>query len=293
MRNERELLNLVQDLNPAERHALANALLHQGGWDAAPKRLDGRVALITGGTSGIGKATAQLFAAQGAAVAISGRRAELGAAVVAEIQQAGGRAAFIPADHTSPEDCRRCVEQTVQAFGRLDVLFNNAGVVTLGNAESISEKDWAYTFDLHVTAVWRMSRLCAPIMRRQGAGVIVNNASDWGVVGARDAVAYCATKGAVVQMTRAMALDLIGDGIRVNAVCPGDTFVERWVRDGYFNGTGAVEIDDELRRMGASLPIGRVARPEEIARAVLFLVSDEASYVTGATLLVDGGNTAG
>ncbi|MGQ0603367.1 MAG: SDR family NAD(P)-dependent oxidoreductase, partial [Anaerolineales bacterium] len=134
-------------------------------------------------------------------------------------------------------------------------------------------------------------RLVIPHLRAQGGGVIVNNASDWGLVAGRNSVAYCASKGAVVQMTRAMAVDHAREHIRVNAVCPGDTFVERWTTEGYHrNPTG--DIDAMLKEMGKDLPMGRVGRADEIAKAVLFLASDDSSFMTGAALLVDGGNTA-
>ncbi len=253
-------------------------------------RLSNKTALITGGTSGIGRATALLFAREGAQVAITGRRVEKGNAVVAQITSGGGQAIFIPCDHTDPVQCQQAVEQTVIAFGKLDILFNNAGIVTGGNAEAVSEEDWQATLDLNVTAVWRMSRLALPHLRKQG-GAIVNNASDWGLVGGKDALAYCASKGAVVQITRSMALDHAHEHIRINAVCPGDTFVERWQEDGYFSASGPVDTA-EVQRDGTHLPIGRVATADEIAQAVLFLASDEASYITGACLAVDGGNTA-
>lgn len=257
-----------------------------------PGRLAGRIALITGGTSGIGKATALLFSQEGASVIITGRRAELGHKVVAEIEAKSGRAVFLAANHTSIEDCQRVVEQVVADFGRLDILFNNAGLVLSGTAESTSEAAWAQTLDLNVTAVWRMSRLVLPHMRAQGGGVIINNASDWGLVGGKNAVAYCTSKGAVVQMTRAMALDHARENIRINAVCPGDTFVERWVEKGYFSGTDSSAVEAGLQALGVALPMGRVGQAEEIARAVLFLASSESSFMTGATLVVDGGNTA-
>ena len=248
-------------------------------------RLQNKVALITGGTSGIGKATAELFAAEGARVAITGRRAELGKPVARQIN-----GLFVQADHQRLEDCERSARETMSAFGHIDILFNNAGVILGGTAESTSEADWAETMAVNVTAVWRMCKFVIPIMRAQSGGVIVNNASDWGIVGARDALAYCTSKGAVVQMTKAMALDHAHEKIRVNAVCPGDTFVERWTKDGYFRGSGPVE--ETAARMSADLPMGRVAEAGEIARAVLFLASDESSFVTGAALVVDGGNTA-
>ncbi len=260
--------------------------------DSTPGRLRGKVALITGATSGIGRATAILLARHGAAVAFTGRRADKGASLVDEIASSGGDATFFPADHTREEDCRRAVDSAVKHYGRLDILFNNAGIVIGGSAEDTSEEDWAATFELNVRAVWRMSRLVLPHLRARGGGAIVNNASDWGLVGARDAVAYCASKGAVIQLTRAMAMDHARENIRINAVCPGDTFVERWVEDGYYRGSGGVERKRALEESARGLPMGRVASVEEIAKAVLFLAADDSSYVTGAILAVDGGNTA-
>ncbi|HSQ16236.1 MAG TPA: glucose 1-dehydrogenase [Anaerolineales bacterium] len=247
-------------------------------------RLKDKVALITGGTSGIGRATAELFAAEGARVALTGRRAELGQAVAAQIN-----GLYLPADHRRAEDCQNTVQQTISAFGRIDILFNNAGIVVSGTAETTTEQDWQDTLALNVTAVWRMSALVIPHMRRQGGGAIVNNASDWGLVGAAGVVAYCTSKGAVIQMTRAMAMDHAADHIRINAICPGDTFVERWLKDGYYRFSGAVS---EAEARVSDLPLGRVAETSEIAKAVLFLASPDSSFMTGATLVVDGGNTA-
>ena len=247
-------------------------------------RLKDKVALITGGTSGIGRATAELFAAEGARVALTGRRAELGQAVAAQIN-----GLYLPADHRRAEDCQNTVQQTISAFGRIDILFNNAGIVVSGTAETTTEQDWQDTLALNVTAVWRMSALVIPHMRRQGGGAIVNNASDWGLVGAAGVVAYCTSKGAVIQMTRAMAMDHAADHIRINAICPGDTFVERWLKDGYYRFSGAVS---EAEARVSDLPLGRVAETIEIAKAVLFLASPDSSFMTGATLVVDGGNTA-
>lgn len=247
-------------------------------------RLKHKVALITGGTSGIGKTTVELFIAEGAQVAFTGRRAQLGH----EVAERTG-AFFIPADHRKMEDCQRSVDETVAHFGRIDILFNNAGIVASGTAETTTDADWDETMLLNVTAVWRMSKLVLPIMRAHGGGVIINNASDWAFIGAPAVVAYCASKGAVVQMTRAMAIDHATENIRVNAVCPGDTFVERWVKDGFYHGSTPVK-EAEARK--TDLPIGHVAETIEIARAVLFLASDESSFMTGAALVVDGGNTA-
>jgi meso-butanediol dehydrogenase/(S,S)-butanediol dehydrogenase/diacetyl reductase len=256
------------------------------------QKLFGQVAILTGATSGIGKATALLFAREGATIVITGRRRALGEAVAAQARQSGVQAVFIPADHTRLPDCQHVVDETLRLFGRIDILFNNAGIVLSGTAESTSEADWENLMALNVTAVWRMSRLVLPYMRAAKRGVIVNNASDWGVVGARDALAYATSKGAVVLMTKSMALDHAHEGIRVNAVCPGDTFVERWQEQGYFKDSGAVSYEQALRESAEYLPMQRFASADEIARAVLFLACDDSSFVTGTTLLVDGGNTA-
>jgi NAD(P)-dependent dehydrogenase (short-subunit alcohol dehydrogenase family) len=174
----------------------------------------------------------------------------------------------------------------------MDILFNNAGIVTSGTAETTSEEVWNDTLAINVTAVWRMCKLVIPHMKRQGRGVIVNNGSDWSVVAGRDALPYVMSKGAVGMMTKAMALDYARENIRVNAVCPGDTFVDRWVEKGYFEGSDTVSLEEAIKESSAYIPMGRFGKPEEIAQAVLFLASDAASFVTGHLLLVDGGNTA-
>lgn len=255
-------------------------------------KLSGKTAIITGATSGIGKATAQLFAAEGANVVITGRRSELGQAISDGINQKGGRCVFVQADHTQAEACSRVLEQTLAEFGRVDILFNNAGIVTHGTAESTSEETWQRTLDINVTAVWRMSRVVIPVMRAQGGGVIVNNGSDWSVVADKDALPYIMSKGAVGMMTKAMALDHARENIRVNAVCPGDTLVDRWLETGYFEGNDPVTLEAAIKAAAEYLPMGRFGKPEEIAKAVLFLASDDSSFMTGHLLLVDGGNTA-
>src|ERR1044071_6246168 len=255
-------------------------------------KLSDKVALITGGTSGIGKATALLFAEEGANVVITGRRAELGQHLVREIQQRAARGIFVQADHSKADDCSRVVEQTLAEFGRVDILFNNAGIVTSGTAETTTDEVWNDTLAINVTAVWRMCKLVIPIMKKQGYGAIVNNGSDWSVVAGTDALPYIASKGAVGMMTKAMALDYARENIRVNAVCPGDTLVDRWIEKGYFENSDPVTIAEALEESSAYIPMGRFGKPEEIAQAVLFLASDDSSFITGHLLLVDGGNTA-
>jgi len=257
-----------------------------------PGRLAEKVAIITGSTSGIGKATAILFAAEGASVVITGRRAALGEALAAELCVDGARCIFVEADHTRLEDCQRVVDSTMKEFGRIDILFNNAGIVTSGTADTTEEQTWNDTLAINVTAVWHMCKLVIPHMKEHGSGVIVNNRSDWSVVAGRDAFPYIASKGAVAMMTKAMALDFAADNIRVNAVCPGDTLVDRWLQKGYFQGSDPVTQEEALRESASYITMQRFGTPEEIARAVLFLACDDSSFVTGHLLLVDGGNTA-
>ena len=255
-------------------------------------RLKNKTAIITGATSGIGKATALRFAEEGADLVITGRRVSLGKAVEAECRSKGVRCVFVEADHSKGEDCLRVVEAALKEFNRIDILFNNAGIVTKGTAETTDDATWQDTLNINVTAVWKMCQLALPQMKQQGGGVIVNNGSDWSVVAGRDAFPYIMSKGAVGMMTKAMALDYARDGIRVNAVCPGDTFVDRWMEKGYFEGSDPVTLEEAIKESSAYIPMGRFGKPEEIANAVLFLASDESSFVTGHLLLVDGGNTA-
>jgi len=255
-------------------------------------RLTGRTAIITGATSGIGRTTALRFASEGAQLVLTGRRADRGEAVAEECRLLGARCIFIQADQVKEEDCRRVMDAAVREFGRIHILFNNAGIVTGGTAETTTEEVWNETFAINVTAVWRMCRQVLPHMRLAGGGVIINNGSDWSVVAGKDAFPYIASKGAVAMMTRSLALDYAPHNIRVNAVCPGDTLVERWMEKGYFEGSGAVSVEEAMRESSAYLPMGRFGRPEEIAGAVLFLASDDSSFVTGHLLMVDGGNTA-
>lgn len=251
-------------------------------------RLRGKVALVTGGASGIGKATAVLFALEGAAVTVFDIRSE-GEGVVEEIVRAGGRALFVRGDVTRATDCTGAVQKTVQTFGRVDVLFNNAGIIRRASILDTTEEDWDRVMAVNVKSIFLMSRAAIPVMARQGGGVIVNTASGWGLVGGKDAASYCASKGAVVNLTRAMAVDHVAQGIRVNCVCPGDTDTPMLREE-------ARQLGEDERRFlvgSAERPMGRMGRPEEIAHAVLFLASDDASFVTGAPLVVDGGGTAG
>lgn len=252
-------------------------------------RLSHKTALITGGASGIGRAMAQLFAREGAAVTIADLDESGGQEVVQQIRNQGGRALFVPCDVTLEADCQRAVQLTVQQFGGLDILLNNAGIIRRTTVLDISAEDWDRVMAVNVKSIFLMSRHAIPIMAEAGGGVIVNTASGWGLTGGRNAISYCASKGAVVNMTRAMALDHGGQKIRVNCICPGDTDTPMLRSEAQQLG----ETPEQFLAGAADRPLQRIGQPEDIAQAALYLASDEAAFVTGAALVVDGGGLAG
>ena len=252
-------------------------------------KLDDKVALITGGNSGIGSATAALFAKEGAAVVITGRNLERGEEVAQAINDAGGKAMFIRADVRVAEDCRKAVEQALERFGRIDVLFNNAGVFHPKTVPECTEQEWDETIDSSLKGAFLMSKYALPSMIERGSGSIIHTSSGWGILGGDRAAAYCAAKGGLVVMTKAMAIDHGRDGIRVNCVCPGDTETPMLADDADKRGMAW----EDYVASGSDRPLGRFGTAEEIARAVLFLACDDSSYVTGEALVVDGGGIAG
>jgi NAD(P)-dependent dehydrogenase (short-subunit alcohol dehydrogenase family) len=249
-------------------------------------RLKDKIALVTGGTSGIGRAVAELFAEEGAAVTLTGRRRELGQEVVTGIRAKSGQANFVEMDVRQLPEVRAVIEETARHQGRLDILVNNAGVSLPRTLLATSEEDYTDLFETNVRSMFFATKWAAELMVRRGSGSIVSIASVSGIRGQEERAAYCGTKGAVLQITRAAALELAPLGVRVNAVSPGvvDTPLLRNARF-----PDAPNQDELVREVGASLPVGRVGLPEDIARAVLYLASDEAGWVTGTNLVIDGG----
>jgi NAD(P)-dependent dehydrogenase (short-subunit alcohol dehydrogenase family) len=252
-------------------------------------RLSSRVALITGGASGIGRATALLFAREGAAVAITDLNEPAGQAVVHEIKEDGGEAIFEVADVTRAVDCRRVVDRVVHELGAIHLLFNNAGMIRRASVVELSEADWDRVMAVNVKSIFLLSKLVIPVMAKAGGGSVINMASGWGLAGGPRAAVYCASKGAVVLLTKAMAIDHGPQKIRVNCICPGDTDTAMLRNEAQQLG----EPSERFLAEAARRPLGRVGKPEEIAQAALYLASDASSFVTGTALVVDGGGLAG
>jgi len=251
--------------------------------------LKGKVALVTGGASGIGRATALLFAKEGAAVAVVDLNKHKGEAVAKTISNEGGKAIFVHADVSDAADCQLAVRQTVKQLGRLDILFNNAGIIRRASVVGLTEEEWDRVMAVNVKSVFLLSKYAIPVMTKAGGGAIINTASGWGLVGGQKAAAYCASKGAVVILTKAMAIDHGEQNIRVNCVCPGDVDTPMLRNEARQLG----EPEDKFLSESAQRPLKRIGKPEEIAQAVLYLASDASSFVTGAALVVDGGGLAG
>ncbi len=250
--------------------------------------LANKVALITGGASGIGRATAVLFAHEGATVAIVDINAEQGQSTVAEIATGGGKAIFIPCNVARADECQAAVQKTVATFGGLHILFNNAGIVRRANVINTTEEEWDRVMAVNVKSIFLMSKFSIPHMEKAGGGSIINTSSGWGLKGGMDAVSYCASKGAVTNMTRAMALDHGKHNIRVNAICPGDTDTPMLREEARQLG----QSEEYFMEQAANRPLQRYAQPIEIAQAVLYLASDAASYITGTAFVIDGGGLA-
>jgi len=251
------------------------------------KELEGKVGLVTGGTSGIGRDTAVLFAKAGAKVVVAGRREPEGKETIDLIRAAGGDGLFVKTDVSKASEVETLVKKVVEKFGRLDVAFNNAGIEGVWTSiVSESEEDWDRTFDINLKGVWLCLKYeIRQMLKQGGGGAIVNMASVAGLLGLAGAAAYCASKHGVIGLTKAVALETARTGIRINAVCPA--VVETPMADRLYSAPAVNKFVLGLH------PVGRFGKPMEIAEAVLWMCSDRASFMTGQSLVLDGGFTAG
>lgn len=249
-------------------------------------RLDGKVAIVTGGASGIGRATALLFAREGARVAVADVDRASGEAVATAIAKDGGEAVFVPCDVTRAQDTADLARTTVERFQGVDILLNNAGVAGVGSVEETDEALWDRVMTVNVKGIFLTTKAVAPYMIHQRRGVIINMSSSIAFVGLARRVSYAASKGAVMAMTLSMAVDFAKYNIRVNAICPGTIrtpFVDRYLRESY------PDPEQGLAEISRRQLTGRLGRPDDVAHAALYVASDEAAYMTGAPLIIDGG----
>ena len=256
--------------------------------DLSERRFVGRGVIVTGGASGIGMAAVERFLAEGAKVAIIDVSVKNGRSAIAHLRGKGYKPILLTGDVTDSKDVKRMVRQAKTALGSIDVLFNNAGILVEGTIEQVSEKDWDRIIAVNVKGVFLMSKEVIPIMLKQRKGTIVNNASCSGLVGDRNAIAYNTSKGAVVLMTKCMALDYARKNIRVNCVCPGEIDTPMFRQEAKSRG---MPLEEYRKELSECHPIGRLGVPEEVASAVAFLASDEAEFIIGAAFSVDGGYT--
>lgn len=250
-------------------------------------RLSKKVMLITGGGSGIGRATALLCAREGSKIVVSDIHESSGKETADMIATAGGDSIFVHGDVSVETDAKKMVQEAMNRFGRLDVLFNNAGYNQLGSVHELAEEQWDRLISVNLKGMFLVSKYSVKLMIQNRSGSIVNNASSLGIIGMENAAAYCASKGGVISLTRQMALDYASHGIRVNCICAGPTWTPRLER--IVNSSPAPE--KEKNRILSKVLLGRFADTGEIANCVLFLASDEASFITGTSLVADGGQT--
>jgi NAD(P)-dependent dehydrogenase (short-subunit alcohol dehydrogenase family) len=254
------------------------------------QRLAGKVAFITGGGTGIGRACARVFASQGASVAVAGRRPEPLQDAVREIAAsgAGARALALACDVTQRRSVEDAISRTVHEFGRLNTIVNNAGAVIVATAEETSDADWHRLLDVNLTGTFLVSRAALPALRNSGGGSIINIGSILGLVARRQRAAYCAAKSGVTGLTKAMALDHAHENIRVNCICPSIIATEL----GLTSMAKAPDPAAERRRRESEIPLGRLGTPDDVAHLAAFLASDDSSWITGAALPLDGGHSA-
>ena len=276
-------------LAAAKRRMLESRTPHlDAGYEDIVTRLAGKVALVTGGGTGIGKAIALACAREGAKVAVAGRRKEKLQETVRELEKQGGDGLAIACDVSNSKDAERAVHEAAKNFGRLNVLVNNAGVLHVATIEGTSEEEWDRLMTINLKGPFLMCRAALPEFRKAGGGTIVNVGSVLGLIGMKDRAAYCASKGGVTLLTKAMALDHAHEGVRVNCICP--SVVETELVAGLFSGSDDGEAQRSARI--SQIPIGRMGRPADVAELAVFLASEESSWLTGAAIPLDGGLSA-
>jgi NAD(P)-dependent dehydrogenase (short-subunit alcohol dehydrogenase family) len=247
-----------------------------------------KVAVITGGTTGIGFATASMLVKGGATVVVVGRNESNGQKALAQLKPINKNCIFIAADVSKTSACKQVVQETVSRLGRLDILVNSAGVYLDGPIEAVSDEDYHYVMDINVKGTFFMCQSVLPEMRNSGGGAIVNVSSDSGIMGNTECSLYCASKGAVTIFTKALAVDVAKDNIRVNCVCPGDVLTPMLDKEA----ARSDDPQDYLEEIERQYPVGRVGKPEEVAATICFLASEVAPFVVGAAWSIDGGLTA-
>ena len=252
--------------------------------------LEGKVSVISGGASGIGLGTARKLAEFGAAVVILDINAENGQSAVTELKKMGSKAIFVRCDVRQADDCRKAIETTVENFGRVDVLFNNAGVAIRKNAVDLEPDEWDLALDISLKGQYLLTKFAVPVMIRNGGGSIINTGSGWSLKGGENAVAYCAMKGGTLNMTRAMAIDFGKYNIRVNTVCPGD--VDTPMLKSECEQLGGNYDENYKKSCATGRPLERIGNTEDVANTVLFLAGSMSAWITGTHIVVDGGGIA-
>lgn len=250
--------------------------------------LEGKVAIVTGSSSGIGREIAILFSEMGAILSLLDVDEKKGRELEEEIKKRGGEALFIKGDVSSSKDCEESVRKTIEKYGKIDILCNSAGIIVRKNVIDTTEEEWDRVINVNLKGIFLMCHYALPFMIRNGGGSIINIGSGWSLKGGPSAVAYCASKAGVLNMTRAMAIDHGKDNVRVNCVCPGDTETEMLIKECHQLKMDYEEFIMEARKR----PISRIGKPEDVAYAVLFLASELSSWITGTCILVDGGGLA-